>query len=134
MNNKVARLGRALIVIVFVCAPMFSAQKTPKPATQQEESYMFGRILGAVEDTGGGYSREVLGKLASINKDLEKRQYSTRTRWLAHSSYGKTLLEAGKPADAIRLLEIAEKEAESLAEKEQKETTELLRQAKAKVH
>jgi hypothetical protein len=43
------------------------------------------------------------------------------------------LLEAGKPADAVRLLETAQREAESLAEKEQKETTELLRQAKAKV-
>jgi hypothetical protein len=133
MKNKVARLGRALIVIVFVCAPMSGAQKSPKPATQQEESYMFGRILGAVEDTGGGYRREAIGKLASINKDLEKRQYAARTRWLAHSSYGKALLEAGKPDDAVRLLEIAQKEAESLAEKERKETAELLRQAKAKV-
>jgi len=92
---------------------------------------MLGRILGAVEDVGGGYTKEALGKLSSINKDLEKPRYALRTNWLCHRYYGETLLKDGKREDAIRLLEIAQREANALTETEQKETAELLKRAGA---
>ena len=91
---------------------------------------MFGRIAGAIEDVGGGYTKEALGKLSSINKDLEKRRYSLRTKWLGHRYYGEALLNDGRRKEAIRALELAEKEAELLTAKEQKDTAELLKGAR----
>ncbi|HWY43073.1 MAG TPA: hypothetical protein VNX66_06235 [Candidatus Sulfotelmatobacter sp.] len=130
---KVANLRDffAFSISLFVCAAVFDGQKTPKPATQEQESFMLGRILGAVEDVGGGYTKEALGKLSSINKDLEKRRYALRTNWLCHRYYGEALLKDGKREDAIRLLEIAQREANALTETEQKETAELLKRAGA---
>lgn len=132
---RIPRIAIALIfgALLFPASRALVAQKALKPATQQEESFMFGRILGAIQDVGGGFTKEALGKFPSINKDLEKRQYAPRTRWLAHYWYGKALLDDGKARDALRILQTAQKEAESLTEKEQKDTAELLRQAEAKV-
>ena len=92
---------------------------------------MLGRIIGAVEDVGGGYTKEALHKLSGINKDLEKRRYSPRTVWLGHRYYGEALLKAGKREDAIHMLEIAQTDAAALTEKEQTETADLLKLAKA---
>jgi hypothetical protein len=111
-----------------------------RPATQKEESYMFGRVGGAIEDVGAGessmkqeYIKEALHKFSSINKDLEKREYSLRTRWLAHLYYGKALLDSGNPQKAISMLEIAETEVKSLTEKEREETSQVLRQARERL-
>jgi hypothetical protein len=118
-------------VLLFSCGPLAS-QKAVPPASQQEESRMFGRLLAAVEDEGGNYLREALARFASIEKDLKKRQYSAHTQWMAHYEYGKTFLAASKPKDAVRFLEIASKDAESLTAKEQQETSDALREARAK--
>ena len=97
-----------------------------RPATQEEESSMLGRVAGAIEDVGAGeyppmkqkYIKEALHKFSSINKDIEKREYSPHIRWLAHHWYGKALLDSGNPQKAISMLEIAGTEAKSLTEKE----------------
>jgi len=94
---------------------------------------MFGRVLGAVEDVGGGYTKEGLRKLSAINKDLEKRGYSTRTRWVAHRWYGKALLDSGDAKTAVQILQVAQGEAGSLTSKEKEETAELQRQAQEKL-
>ena len=85
----------------------------------------------AVEDLGGGYTKEALRKFSSINKDLEKLVYSPRTNWTGHRYYGEALLKTGKREDAMHILELAQKEAGALTEKEQTETEELLKRAKA---
>jgi len=85
-----------------------------KPATKEEESVMLGRVLGAVEDVGAGEhppvdqrcSKEALGKPSGINKDIEKRHYSDRLRWLAHHWYGRAppILETQSgPCRCLRL-------------------------------
>ena len=129
---KSNKLGVLLGVafLLFSGGVAFGGQKSPKPATSQEDSFMFGRILGAVEDVGGGYTKEALHKFSSINKDLEKRRYSPRTVWLGHRYYGEALLKAGKREDAMRMLEIAQTDAAALTAKEQAETAELLQRAK----
>jgi hypothetical protein len=104
-----------------------------KAATQQEESHMLGRVFGAIEDVGGGYMKEGLRKLSAINKDLEKREYSTRTRWLAHHWYGKALLDSGDTRTAVLMLQVAQVEANSLTGKEKEETAELQRQVQEKL-
>ena len=104
-----------------------------KGATQREESYMLGRVLGAVEDVGGGYTKEGLRKLSAINEDLEKREYSTRTRWLAHRWYGKALLDSGDARAAIQMLQMAQGEANSLTGNEKEETDRLQAQAQEKL-
>lgn len=92
-------------------------------ATQDEQSSMLGRLLGAIEDVGAGehppvdqkYIKEALKKLSSINKDIDKLQYSARLRWLAHHWYGRALLDSGDAKKALPLLEAAENEAKSSA-------------------
>jgi hypothetical protein len=123
-----------ILALLLLLCPYLTAQKSPQPATQDEESRMFGRILGAVEDEGGGYLTEALSRLSSIESDLKKREYSARIRWLAHFEHGKTLMAAKKPKQAVQFLEIAQKDAESLTEKEQKETAASLNAALANVH
>jgi hypothetical protein len=113
------------------CVAAFGGQKSPNPATNEQDSFMYGRILGAIEDLGGGYNKEALRKLSSINKDLEKRRYSLRTNWLGHRYYAEALLNAGKRGDAMRVLEVAQREAGALTDAEQKETAKLLERAKA---
>ncbi len=109
-----------------------------RPATQEEESYMLGRVGGAIEDVGAGehppmkqkYIKEALRKFSSINKDIEKREYSLRIRWLAHHWYGKALLDSGNPQKAVSILEVAETEAKSLTSEERSQTAQSLRQAR----
>jgi hypothetical protein len=125
-------VGLVCLMIVFVLSNASVAQKK-KPPTQQEESFMFGRVLGAIEDVWGGYTREGLHKLSAINKDLEKREYSMRTCWLAHNAYGKALLDSGNARAAVQMLQVAQREANSLTSKEQAETAELQRQAEERL-
>jgi hypothetical protein len=121
------KIGIVLVsAVTFLSAPLQAADK--KVATQQEESFMLGRVVSAVTDSAGGYTKEALSKFKSINRDLQKRQYSQRLNWQAHYWYGKTLVDANKKELAIPLLETAQKEAESLGEEEQRKTkSELLR-------
>jgi hypothetical protein len=131
MSAKHLKILLAGVLSLSLSVAAFSGQKSPNPATSKQDSFMFGRILGAIEDLGGGYNKEALHKFASINKDLEKLRYSPRTNWMGHRYYGDALFRAGKREDAIHVLEIAKKEAAALTEKEQKETDELLKQARA---
>ena len=94
---------------------------------------MLGRVYGAIEDAGGGYTKEGLRKLSAINKDLEKREYSIRTRWLAHHWYGKELLDSGDAPYAIQMLQVAQGEASSLTGNEKEETWKLQVQAQEKL-
>ena len=113
---------------------------------------MLGRLVGAIEDVGAGeyrtidqrYIREALRKLSGINKDIEKRQYSVRLRWLAHHWYGRAILDSGDPKRALLLFETAEKEANSLtiscstsnsciSDKEKAQNSDFLRQARDKL-
>jgi hypothetical protein len=139
------------VAILFTfCIPSIKGQN--KPATRQEESYMLGRVLSAVEDVGAGeyrtidqkYIKEGLRKLLDINKDIDKRQYSIRLKWLAHHWYGRALLDSGDAKRALPFLETAEKEANlpsiscstfesCINEKEKAKNSELLRQTREKL-
>src|SRR6266478_4305909 len=109
-----------LTILLALATPSIWGQN--KPATPEEESNMLGRLGGAIEDVGAGeyrtidqrYIREALRKLSGINKEIEKRQYSVRLRWLAHHWYGRAILDSGDPKRALLLFETAEKEANSL--------------------
>jgi len=130
MRPNKSSVSAVVLILLCMYTAAFAGQKEAKPATIQEDSFMFGRILGAVEDLGGGYDKEALHKLTSINKDLEKRRYGLRTSWTGHRYYGEALLRGSKREEALRVLEVAEKEAAALTEKERKETADLLKQAR----
>jgi fructoselysine-6-P-deglycase FrlB-like protein len=55
-----------------------------------------------------------------------------KLRWQVHYWYGKALLDSGDKKAALKLLEMARMEAESLTAKEQQETKELLDRAQSK--
>jgi len=109
------------------------AENHGKAATQQEESYMLGRVLGAIEDVGSGHTKEALHKFSTINKDLEKREYSTRTCWLVHHWYGKALLDSGDAGAAMQMLQVAQREANSLTSNEKEEAERLQAQLQEKL-
>jgi len=140
----------SLAALFAFCIPSSKGQN--KPATRHEESYMLGRVLSAVEDVGAGeyrtidqkYIKEGLRKRSEINKDIEKRQYSIRLRWLAHHWYGRALLDSGSAKRALPFLETAENEANSpsvscpafdscINDKEKAKNSELLRQTREKL-
>lgn len=87
---------------------------------------MFGRLLGAVEDEGGGYVDEAMSRFNWIDHELSHKEYSPKLRWMAHFEYGKTLLLAKKKDQAIEYLTLAQHDAESLTEKERVETQNVL--------
>jgi hypothetical protein len=100
-----------------------------KPATHDEELRMKGKLLFAIEDAGGGYTREALSRFSWISKELERREYSLNTRWSAHYWYAQVLLDSGKSKAAVEVLHVAQLEADSLSEKERNQTTELIQKA-----
>lgn len=93
---------------------------------------MLGRFLSALQDAEGGYTREGLAKYKVVNREIEKRHYSQKLRWQVHHWYGKALLDSGDKKAALKLLEMARMEAESLTAKEQQETKKLLDRALSK--
>jgi hypothetical protein len=104
-----------------------------KPATKDEETVMTGRLLGAIEDAGGGYTKEAISRFSWINKELERREYSLRTRWTAHFWYAQALLDSGKSKAALEILRTAEQEASALTETEREQTAELTRKVQDKL-
>jgi hypothetical protein len=83
---------------------------------------MFGRVAGAIEDVGGGYTKEGLSRFTWINKELTKREYSLWTRWTAHRWYAQALLDSGKAEAALEPLRKAEEEANALTVEKQRDT------------
>jgi hypothetical protein len=126
-------------ILFLFSIPTVGGQK--KPATQDEESRLLGRVVAAIEDVGAGehppmdqkYIKEALSKFSSINKDIEKREYSLRLRWTFHYWYGKALLDSGDAEKAVRMLEIGDGEAASLTSKEREQTAGILRSARQKL-
>jgi hypothetical protein len=101
--------------------PAKAACVNPKLATK-EESYMFGRVLAAIEDLGGGYNTEALHRYASIVKDIEKRDYHPCLRWMAYDGYGESLTIAKKKDKAIAALTRAVEVANTLGDSEREES------------
>jgi hypothetical protein len=93
-----------------------------KQATPSQEMEMMGRVAGAIEDVGGGYTKEGLSRFVWINKELNKREYSLWTRWSAHRWYAQALLDSGKAQEALDVLQKAEEEAKALPSEKQRET------------
>jgi len=104
-----------------------------KPATKNEETVMTGRLVAAIEDAGGGYTKEAISRFSWINKELERREYSLWTRWSAHYWYAQALLDSGKLQNALEVLRTAEQEAGALSEKQREQTAELSRQIQEKL-
>jgi len=69
-----------ILVLVILLSPLLAAQRTPRLPTREDETAMFGRILSAVEDEGGGYLGEALSRFSSIENDLKKKEYTARIR------------------------------------------------------
>jgi hypothetical protein len=125
--------GEADAVKDFLLVSVAALGDQRKPATPDEQTLMTGRLLGAIEDAGGGYTKEALRRFSWINKELEKREYSTHTRWSAHYWYAQALLNAGRPQEALEILRTAEQEANALTEKEREQTAQLTRQTQEKL-
>jgi len=87
------------------------------------------KLAFAIEDAGGGYTREALSRFSWINKELNRREYSLNTRWTAHYWYAQALLDSGKPKAALEVLRVAQQEADSLSEKERNQTAKLIQKA-----
>jgi len=75
---------------------------------------MFGRILAADEDLGGGYYSEARGKFERIVSDVEKGKFSSCFRWMAYDGYGQLLIATHKKKKAIAILSRAVEEAKGL--------------------
>jgi tetratricopeptide (TPR) repeat protein len=99
------------------------AQQQPRQATSQEESFMMGMIVGAIQDAHGGYLGEARGRFRKIMSELEKRTYSPRLRWQAQNEYGRFLLMAGDEKGAVKALAQSKEEAKALTGKEQFKST-----------
>ena len=77
---------------------------------------MFGRLLSAVEDLGGGYYSEARAKYERIVHDVGKGQYPSCLRWMAYDGYGQSLIGTHKKEKAISALTHAVDEATALAD------------------
>jgi len=86
----------------------------PKANLSSEETRMFGRILAADEDLGGGYYSEARGKFERIVPDVEKGKFSSCFRWMAYDGYGQLLIATHKKKKAIAILSRAVEEAKGL--------------------
>jgi len=122
-----------MLAALLLLFPTTSVAVPNEAATQEEDSFMFGRIAAAMEDAAGGYTKEALRRFTSINRDLGKREYPARTRWLAHHWYGKALLDSGDLKSAPAMLETAKSDAVSLGEADRGKTEELIRQTQKKL-
>jgi hypothetical protein len=100
-------------------------KKPHAPATKQQESYMMGRIFGAIEDEGGGFKDEALFRLERIDQDIDKLVYSAETRWNAHYLYAKVLMETKNRKKAAKIIALAQQDAQSLDADKQKQTEQL---------
>jgi hypothetical protein len=86
----------------------------PRATLSPEETRMFGRILSADEDLGGGYYSEARGKYERIVSDVEKGKFSPCFRWMAYDGYGQLLIATHKKKKAIAMLTRAVEEAKGL--------------------
>ena len=129
--RMIKRFPVAVICMLLIFASPAAAEDK-KPASQKEESYMFGRILAVIQDSGGGFKREALHKIEAVNKDIEKLQYSTQTVWRAHYWYAKVLLQNRDRKKAAKIILLAQQDAQSLTAQEQKDTEELRQQIESK--
>jgi hypothetical protein len=120
-----------VVVYILVAASASSAQtraqvsETPcaNPKTMShEESYMFGRLLSALEDLGGGYYGEARGKYEHIIRDMGKDKYSACFRWMAYDGLGQALVGSHKKKEAISRLTQAVEEAKLLTDKQREES------------
>jgi len=127
--------GLLSIALATVVLTNISPAAQVKRATPSEETRMTGRLAAAIEDVGGGYTREGLSRFVWINNELKKREYSLWTRWNAHRWYAQAMLDSGKSQEALDVLQNAEQEACLMTdEKQQKtakeETAKLVREAR----
>ena len=87
---------------------------------------MFGRILAAVEDLGGGYYKEAQNRYAGIVSDVDKKDYHICLRWMAYDGYGETLAALKKKEKAVSVLTKAVELSKNLGDKEREESAEHL--------
>src|SRR5258708_2058319 len=139
-TNLRTQLGRMTLLVLSVALAVSSqaySQSQGSPATSctplktstREEAIMFGRIVGGIEDLGGGYYKEAQGRYASIVRDIEKKDYNPCLRWMAYDGYGETLVALKKKDKAIASLTRAVQIANTLSDKERGESTQHLEAA-----
>ena len=116
------RFRRAALAVLLAGSALPAAQV--KQATPSQEMEMMGKLLGAIEDVGGGYTKEGLSRFVWINKELKKREYTLWTKWTAHRWYAQALLDSGNAQGALDILQKAEEEAKALSNQKQRETAE----------
>jgi len=122
-----------LILIVPVTGDA-GGKKPAKPASSEQDSYMMGRILSAIEDEGAGSCclGEALRKLEYANDDINKLDYPKHTRWMVHYWYAKVLSEKRNGKKAAKIILLAQDDAQSLSPKEQSDTHALAQEIQAK--
>lgn len=119
-DESVRKLFTATVLLVL--ASSFVLRAHLKPATPEEEMRMMGKVAGAIEDVGGGYTKEGLSRFTWINKELKRREYSLWTRWTAHRWNAQALFDSGKPQAALEIVLKAEEEANALPNETQRKT------------
>jgi hypothetical protein len=133
IRAAVAFLICALVLTAGMSAQSFSPTDgmpcvDPKTLSGQELR-MFGRLLSAVEDLGGGYYNEARGKYEKIIHDLGKTQYSPCLRWMAYDGYGQSLIGVHKREKAVAALTQAVDEAKALNDAQRSASKEHLQSA-----
>jgi len=68
------RVPRAVLAVFLAGSTLPAAQV--KQATPSQETEMMGKLAGAIEDVGGGYTKKGLSRFGWINKELKKREYA----------------------------------------------------------
>jgi|SRR5579862_4907833 len=123
-HNSIVKAAGIFLLLLLVASEIYAQVPSvtdgipctdPKTLSGQD-LLMFGRLLSAVEDLGGGYSGEARGKYERIVHDLGKGQYSACLRWMAYDGYGQSLIAAHKKQKAMTALAQAIDEAKALGD------------------
>jgi tetratricopeptide (TPR) repeat protein len=132
--QKIALLAAAVMLIAVNCAAQSEASAKvfcrPPRLSTHEDGVMFGRILAAIEDLGGGYYKEAKGRYSKIVRDVEKKAYHPCLRWMAYDGYGETLTALKEKDKALEMLGRAVDLAKNLGKEEQDESAKHLEAAR----
>src|SRR5215467_8948287 len=132
MNRPTWLLASAFLIVIAAGAQTATSSKsacTPPPTGNKEETYMLGRLFGAIEDLGGGYYKEAQGRYSGIVHDIEKKNYHSCLKWMAYDGYGETLTELKKKEKAVAMLTRAAELAKNLGEQEREQSAQHLQAA-----
>lgn len=130
ISKHVVLLFGVLILLAITSAAQTgqkdAASCRPPKLSTRDDSTMFGRLIVAIEDLGGGYYKEAEGRYSGIVRDIDKKVYHPCLQWMAYDGYGQTLTALKKKDKAIVALTHAVELAKNLSPEEQKQSAQHL--------